>query len=104
MGDRPRAIPADDVTLHQNELANAGVSYVKIRGDRKLFVTGGWDHKVRVWKNNKSMTPLAVLDYHRDVIQSCAFDDEGGGHRGGKLLACSSKDNKISVYDVFGHT
>ena len=27
------------------QIKNAGISEVKIRGDCKIFATGGWDHK-----------------------------------------------------------
>ena len=27
------------------QIKNAGISEVKVRGDCKIFATGGWDHK-----------------------------------------------------------
>jgi WD40 repeat protein len=27
------------------QIKNSGVSHLKIRGDCKIFATGGWDHK-----------------------------------------------------------
>jgi len=80
------------------ELLNAGVSCVKVRSDRKIFVTGGWDHKTRVfsWKTTK---PLAVLDYHKGTIQSAAFADSSDPKK--QVLACGSNDCKISIWRIY---
>jgi len=77
------------------EVLNDGISSLKIRNDQKIFASGGWDHQIRLF-GMKKMKSIARLNYHSDRINSIDFSK---GHI--QLLAASSKDNKISVYDVF---
>jgi len=80
------------------KLLNDGLNCLKVRSDNKILVTGGWDHKVRIW-GTKKISLLAVLGYHKDSISTVNFSDQ---YRDNKmLLACASNDFKISIYDVF---
>lgn len=83
----------DNVTL-----VNPGVSQLCIRGDGKLLASAGWDHRVRVfgWKRLK---PLAVLQYHTDMVQSVAFSDHQDPRQ--RLLAAGSKDQRISMWSIY---
>lgn len=83
------------------DLPNNGVASVKVRQDGKLLITGGWDHRVRVF--GRKLKPLAVLGYHHDTVQAIDFADRCYNSNEGalKLLACASKDNKISFYDIY---
>ncbi|XP_019647616.1 PREDICTED: guanine nucleotide-binding protein subunit beta-like protein 1 isoform X1 [Branchiostoma belcheri] len=80
------------------ELSNPGLSCVKIRGDRKLVVTGGWDHLIRLY-GWKKMKPLAVLDYHTDTVQCVDFSDHENSVD--RLLAAGSKDQRISLWSIY---
>ena len=70
------------------QITNPGLNCVLFRDDYKFFISGGWDHKIRLFstKNHKA---LAVLSYHRDSVQcvACASD---------LTLAAGSKDCIIS--------
>ncbi|XP_041644535.1 guanine nucleotide-binding protein subunit beta-like protein 1 [Cheilinus undulatus] len=83
----------DNVTL-----VNPGVSQLCIREDGKLLASAGWDHRVRVfgWKKLK---PLAVLQYHTDMVQSVAFSDHQDPKQ--RLLAAGSKDQRISLWSIY---
>ncbi|KAM7018315.1 guanine nucleotide-binding protein subunit beta-like protein 1 isoform 1-T2 [Tautogolabrus adspersus] len=83
----------DNVTL-----VNAGVSQLCIRGDGKLLASAGWDHRVRVfgWKKLK---PLAVLQYHTDMVLSVTFSDHQDPRQ--RLLAAGSKDQRISLWSIY---
>lgn len=79
-------------------LVNPGVSQLSLRDDGKLLASAGWDHRVRVfgWKR---LRPLAVLQYHTDMVLSVAFSDHQD-HRQ-RLLAAGSKDQRISLWSIY---
>lgn len=83
----------DSVTL-----VNPGVSQLCIRGDGKLLASAGWDHRVRVF-GWKKLRPLAVLQYHTDMVQSVAFSDHQDPRQ--RLLAAGSKDQRISLWSIY---
>ncbi|KAL6114667.1 gnb1l [Pungitius sinensis] len=79
-------------------LVNPGVSQLCVRGDGRLLASAGWDHRVRVF-GWKKLRPLAVLQYHTDMVLSVAFSD----HRdpGQRLLAAGSKDHRVSLWSIY---
>lgn len=79
-------------------LVNPGVSQLCIRGDGKLLASAGWDHRVRVF-GWKKLRPLAVLQYHTDMVQSVAFSDHQDPRQ--RLLAAGSKDQRISLWSIY---
>lgn len=83
----------DSVTL-----VNPGVSQMCLRDDGKLLASAGWDHRVRLfgWKRLK---PLAVLQYHTDMVLSVAFSNHQDSKQ--RLLAAGSKDQRISLWSVY---
>ncbi|KAK3098009.1 hypothetical protein FSP39_015278 [Pinctada imbricata] len=88
------SVDGDEVVVGKStETLNPGFNQIRIRGDKKIFVTAGWDHNVRVF-SVKKLTPLAVLDYHKDSCQCLAFSTEN-------LLACGSKDQQISLWKIY---
>ncbi|MGH0159352.1 UNVERIFIED_CONTAM: hypothetical protein FKN15_037318 [Acipenser sinensis] len=80
------------------ELVNPGISHLCIREDRRILATAGWDHRIRLlgWKKLK---PLAVLQYHTDVVQCVAFSDHDVPSK--RLMAAGSKDQRISFWSVY---
>ncbi|XP_030000425.1 guanine nucleotide-binding protein subunit beta-like protein 1 [Sphaeramia orbicularis] len=83
----------DDVTL-----VNPGVSQLCVRGDSKLLASAGWDHRVRVF-GWKKLRPLAVLQYHTDMVLSVAFSNHQDSRQ--RLLAAGSKDQRISLWSIY---
>lgn len=83
----------DSVTM-----VNPGVSQLCIRGDGKLLASAGWDHRVRIF-GWKKLRPLAVLQYHTDMVQSVAFSDHQDPKQ--RLLAAGSKDQRISLWSIY---
>lgn len=79
-------------------LTNPGVSQLCISGDGKLLASAGWDHRVRVF-GWKKLRPLAVLQYHSDMVQSVAFSDHQDPQQ--RLLAAGSKDQRISLWSIY---
>ncbi|XP_061117474.1 guanine nucleotide-binding protein subunit beta-like protein 1 [Conger conger] len=80
------------------QVVNAGFSQLRIREDRRIVASAGWDHRVRVfgWRRLK---PLAVLQHHADVALCVAFSDHP--HPPQRVLAAGSKDQRISVWSVY---
>jgi len=79
-------------------LVNPGVSHLCIRGDGKLLSSAGWDHRVRIF-GWKKLRPLAVLQYHTDMVLSVAFSDHQDPRQ--RLLAAGSKDHRISLWSIY---
>ncbi|XP_053277327.1 guanine nucleotide-binding protein subunit beta-like protein 1 [Pleuronectes platessa] len=79
-------------------LVNPGVSDLCIRDDGKLLASAGWDHRVRVF-GWKKLRPLAVLQYHTDVVLSVAFSNHQDPRQ--RLLAAGSKDQRISLWSIY---
>ncbi|XP_042766157.1 guanine nucleotide-binding protein subunit beta-like protein 1 [Panthera leo] len=76
-----------------HELTNPGIADVKIRPDRKILATAGWDHRVRVF-HWRTMKPLAVLSFHSATVHCVAFAASG-------LLAAGSGDQRISIWSLY---
>ncbi|KAM9055306.1 guanine nucleotide-binding protein subunit beta-like protein 1 isoform 1-T3 [Megaptera novaeangliae] len=74
-------------------LTNPGIADVKIRPDRRILATAGWDHRVRVF-HWRTMKPLAVLAFHTATVHCVAFAADG-------LLATGSGDQRISVWSLY---
>uniref|UniRef100_A0A3Q3XBA2 Uncharacterized protein n=1 Tax=Mola mola TaxID=94237 RepID=A0A3Q3XBA2_MOLML len=79
-------------------LVNPGVSQLCVRGDGKLLASAGWDHRVRLF-GWKKLRPLAVLQYHTDMVQSVAFSDHQDPRQ--RLLAAGSRDQRISLWSIY---
>uniref|UniRef100_A0A8C3VWY4 G protein subunit beta 1 like n=1 Tax=Catagonus wagneri TaxID=51154 RepID=A0A8C3VWY4_9CETA len=79
-----------------HQLTNPGIADIKIRPDRKILATAGWDHRVRVflWK---TMKPLAVLTFHSSTVHCVAF-------AANSLLAAGSGDHRISIWSLYPRT
>lgn len=74
-------------------VTNPGFSDCLARQDGKLAAFSGWDSNIRLF-SCKSLKPLAVLKCHKDSVYCLAFSDN-------MLLACGSKDEQISLWDIY---
>ncbi|XP_071944079.1 guanine nucleotide-binding protein subunit beta-like protein 1 [Antedon mediterranea] len=91
---------SDISVIKEHELTNAGLSDIKIRQDNKIFTTGGWDNRIRLFSFQKCK-PLAVLDYHTESILSLAFSYPLAEFDNGQLLAVGGKDSLISIWSLY---
>ena len=57
------------------------------------MATAGWDSRIRLF-GVKKLRPLAVLDLHKESIQSVTFSLDG-------TLAAGSKDKTISLWILY---
>ncbi|KAH8728698.1 WD40-repeat-containing domain protein [Phaeosphaeriaceae sp. PMI808] len=108
---------------------HAGQQSLRVRSDGRLFVTGGWDSRVRVY-SSKTLKEVAVLKWHKEGVYAVDFarimeagdlQTEGVGDEVavketgiGKLarqreeqmqlkhlVAAGAKDGKVSLWEVF---
>ncbi len=73
-------------------LKHPGVGAVKVRRDEKLFATGGWDHRVRLFRWQDGV-PLAVLRGHSESVNSLAFSSDLS------TLVSGGKDAKVASWE-----
>jgi WD40 repeat protein len=75
-------------------ITNPGLNIIKIRNsDSKIFATGGWDFRVRIFSVKKPRL-LAVLDFHKDAINTIDFSEQN-------LVAVGSNDGIISFWNLY---
>lgn len=79
------------------ELGNAGIGSVAIRhSDKRIFATGGWDSRVRVW-DFKRPRPLAILKAHTGAVNCMAFSSREGDN----VLVSGSADTRIACWSIY---
>eukprot|EP01091_Cochliopodium_minus_P005379 TRINITY_DN15315_c0_g1_i1.p1 TRINITY_DN15315_c0_g1~~TRINITY_DN15315_c0_g1_i1.p1 ORF type:complete len:320 (+),score=70.59 TRINITY_DN15315_c0_g1_i1:57-1016(+) len=72
-----------------------GFSCVKFREDDKLFVSCGWDNRIRLF-NGKNGNPLAILKSHKDVVNDVCFNPSNKS-----LFVTSSVDKNICIWSLY---
>ena len=80
-------------TSNKVAVKNSGFNDIVIRKDSKIVVTAGWDKQIRIF-GCKKLKPLAILSYHKDSVNCLTFS-------GDNILACGSKDQHISLWDIY---
>jgi len=71
-----------------------GIATSKIRQDQKIFATGGWDHRIRIY-NWKKLKPLAILKGHTEGVFCLDFSPLSN------LMASGSKDKRIAIWSIY---
>lgn len=109
-------------SVQKIEIPNSGIADIKIRPDRKLFVTAGWDHRLVVimlfcfmysnfilnfnflrlrvfsWKK---YNPLAILKFHSEGLTCVEFPAHPPNDH--FWMAAGSKDKRISLWDIYNN-
>lgn len=95
---------SDDGTfsiIQEITITNPGLSCCVMRPDGKLYVTGGWDSRIRIFSSKKNK-PIAVLQYHKKTVECLAYSVGDVEHlSNGCLLAAGSSDKSISLWNIF---
>lgn len=60
--------------LKTSQTKHAGQQSLSVRSDGKIFATGGWDGRIRVY-SAKSLKELAVLKWHKQGVYGVAFSE-----------------------------
>ncbi|KAI8984325.1 WD40-repeat-containing domain protein [Mycotypha africana] len=82
-------------TVKRITLKKSGVVSLRIRSDNKIFASGGYDNRIRLF-SVKTMKPLAILSYHKGSVYSLEF-----GRENHSLLIGGSEDNRISLWNIY---
>jgi len=81
-------------------IKNAGINCIKIRKDQKVFCSGGWDGRVRVF-SWKSLRPLTVLTDHKAAITDISYSNEKVDLWKAPIMATSGSDGQISLWNLY---
>jgi WD40 repeat protein len=126
----PSMVTAQPPHISQNT-KHAGQQSLRVRSDGRLFATGGWDSRIRIY-STKTMKEVAVLKWHKEGVYAVDFaqvlnaadlwqeEDSTGGEvvrketglgklqkQREKLMQCKhwvvagAKDGKVSLWEVF---
>jgi ASTRA-associated protein 1 len=72
--------------LKTSQTKHSGQQSLSVRSDSKIFATGGWDGRVRVY-SAKSLKELAVLKWHKEGVYGVAFAEIRSGSSEEKEIA-----------------
>lgn len=81
-------------------IKNDGCNIVKLRPDRKIFVSGGWDGRLRLF-SWKSLRLLVVLAEHRNSITDVQFTEKFVELWNSNIMAASGADGMISLWNLY---
>lgn len=81
-------------------MTNEGCNIVKLRPDRKIFVSGGWDGRLRLF-SWKSLRLLVVLTEHRESITDVQFSPSNVSFWNSNIMAASGADGVISLWNLY---
>lgn len=82
-------------------IKNAGINCIRIRDDQKIFSTGGWDGRVRIF-SWKSLRPLAVLTEHKNGgVMDIAYSEGKVNMWHAPIMATAGMDGQISLWDLY---
>lgn len=81
-------------------IRNDGCNIVKLRPDRKIFVSGGWDGRLRLF-SWKSLRLLVVLAEHRESITDVQFTEKTVNVWNSNIMAASGADGMISLWNLY---
>jgi len=81
-------------------IKNAGLHCVRIRKDRKVFCTGGWDGRIRIF-SWKSLRPLAVLTEHKAEVMDIAHSQGKVSFWKSNIMAAAGGDGQITLWDIY---
>jgi WD40 repeat protein len=77
--EKTSPFPIPDVTTPQQPYRvisskHAGQQSLRVRSDGRLFVTGGWDSRIRIY-STKTLKEMAVLKWHKQGVYAVDFGE-----------------------------
>lgn len=77
--------------LKATNTKHAGQQSLRLRSDSRIFATGGWDSRVRVY-SARTLKEVAVLSWHKQGCYAVAFADVEAGERDPLSAANAPRD------------
>jgi len=81
-------------------IKNAGINCIRIRKDQKIFCSGGWDGRIRVF-SWKSLRPLTVLTAHKGAISDINYSVGKVDMWKSPIMATAAADGQISLWNLY---
>lgn len=81
-------------------IKNSGINCVSIRKDRKVFCSGGWDGRIRIF-SWKSLRPLAVLTEHNAAVVDISHSNDKVQLWNAPIMAAAGLDGQISLWNLY---
>lgn len=81
-------------------ITNDGCNVVKLRSDRKIFVSGGWDGRLRLF-SWKSLRLLVVLTEHKGAVTDVQFSPSIVRYWNANIMAASGADGTITLWNLY---
>lgn len=81
-------------------LTNDGFNVVNLRDDAKVFVTGGWDGRVR-FHSWRTLRVLVVLTEHKKAVTDVKFSPFPVNLWKQNIMAAASADGVISLWSLY---
>lgn len=89
------------VKHHDIKITNNGISFIKIRPDKKIVTMASWDNRLRIF-SLKKLRPLAVLEGHKKTIQEIIYTDNYSNFGNNKSIMISAcLEGKILFWDIY---
>lgn len=83
--------------VKEGRLQRFGIAGLAWRPDGRIFVSAGWDGRVRVWDGRRTRDRLlrrvASLNWHDDGVGCVCFSKDG------KLFASGGRDRTVAVWN-----
>ncbi|KAJ8917295.1 hypothetical protein NQ315_002313 [Exocentrus adspersus] len=83
-------------------ITNEGCNVVKMRPDRRLFVSGGLDGRLRVF-SCKTLRILVVLAQHKGPVTDVQFSPGVINYWNSKIMAASGADGSITLWNIYNN-
>lgn len=82
-------------------IKNPGINCLRIRSDQKVFASGGWDGRIRIF-SWKSLRPLAVLTEHKNGgVMDIAYSTGKVQMWNAPIMAAGGMDGQITLWDLY---
>lgn len=83
-------------------ITNEGCNVVRMRPDSRIFVSGGWDGRLRVF-SCKTLRILVVLAEHKGPVTDIQFSPCVINYWNAKVMAASGTDGTITLWNLYNN-
>merc|ERR1712014_222853 len=83
-----------DLPVTNEASGSGGIASLCLRPDRRIFATGGWDRRVRLWQR-RNLKQLAILRHHTGTVNAVHFSACS------RWLVSASADKTLALWTVY---